>query len=112
MRDGDIGKAASHHVPLRNRFLGRRRLAFIFLHAGRGQDRDALTLRLLVIVFGSGFGRRGDAGHACRQLGRVFGVVRIRGKVFPLAPPVKVDEGLHAAPLFDLALQPDEVDGL
>ena len=33
-------------------------------------------------------------------------------KVLPFTPAVEVDESLHAAPFFDFALEPDEVDGL
>lgn len=36
----------------------------------------------------------------------------LRREVLPLAPAVEVDQGLHAAPFHDLALEPDEVDGL
>lgn len=33
-------------------------------------------------------------------------------EVLPLPPAIKVDQGLHAAPLHDLALEPNEVNGL
>lgn len=39
-------------------------------------------------------------------------LLQLGREVLPLAPAVKVNECLHAAPLHDLALEPDEVDGL
>lgn len=34
------------------------------------------------------------------------------GEIFPFAPAVEVDEGLHAAPFHDFSFQPHEVYGL
>lgn len=39
-------------------------------------------------------------------------LLQLGREVLPFAPAVKVDKCLHAAPLHDLALEPDEVDGL
>lgn len=39
-------------------------------------------------------------------------VGNLGGKVFPLAPAVKIDEGLHAAPFHHFPLEPNEIDGL
>lgn len=47
--------------------------------------------------------------HDFPHRGRGLGLL---GKVLPFAPAVEVDEGLHAAPFHDFALQPDKVDGL
>jgi hypothetical protein len=43
----------------------------------------------------------------------MIGRVGLRGgKVFPLAPSVEINEGLHATPFFDFTFEPDEVHGL
>lgn len=44
--------------------------------------------------------------------GLLAGLFLGEGEVLPCAPAVKVDEGLHAAPFHDFALQPDKVDRL
>lgn len=54
-----------------------------------------------------------DLGLLRRDGGRgPLVLLQLGREVLPLAPAVKVDECLHAAPLHDLALEPDEVDGL
>ena len=39
-------------------------------------------------------------------------MIRLGGEIFPFAPAVEVDEGLHAAPFHYFAGEPFEVDGL
>ena len=59
-------------------------------------------------VVGTGGGK-----GAIRFSGLCGGVFdRRRGKIFPFVPAVEVNQGLHAAPFHDFALEPGEADGL
>lgn len=55
------------------------------------------------------------SAHACPRGTTTpagLGILVRRRKVTPLAPAVKIDERLHAAPLHDLTLEPDVVHRL
>ena len=57
---------------------------------------------------GAGIGIQQQGRHGLGSGLGGFGL----GEIFPFAPAVEVDEGLHAAPFHDFAFEPDEVGGL
>lgn len=77
------------HFPIRNIPLRR----FVAIRNARSAGFFGV---FVVVVGGGGFRLRG------------FGL----REIFPFAPAVKVDEGLHAAPFHDFAGEPFEVHGL
>lgn len=85
-------------------------------HPGRQKPQ----ILFLLLAFDGAVGCNGHSSPVCRTLVPFGGRLLDRGglggrglgEVFPFAPAVEVDEGLHAAPFHDLAFEPDEVDGL
>lgn len=68
-----------------------------------------------ISVFDGGAGAigRGGGGLGLRLgLGGGGGGGGSRREIFPFAPAIEVDEGLHAAPFHYFAFEPDEIDGL